>query len=1027
MKKKKFREWTSRRGFWPLLAALVLFLAVLFLYYATGKNEFAPELSKQALGGWIAAAALCCAAMAVGYKVLLYAAYLCGIYAWLEFLSSQINYIVNVFVAIGGSSFTLSFLATAVLGLAAWIFAAAAAVRFPSSLEQKKAGVVSRRMTAVFSTFLVVLLVGNELANANSSMINSTLKCTTYRVMEEEDEEVGLTVNPKLWEFYTEGAGAEYTPKKKLNRDLGMQVYTANAAPWSAYDQVEDSFAEYPDAAIVVISRSSGEGMDISTMESDGTDGSYLTLSGEELEVLTHLAECKEKGTIKSIVVLLNTALAIRADFIDQEEYKIDACMWIGNVGCSGVNAVADALVGNVVPSGHLADTYVKDNFSSPAMASWMLNQNGVFNQEYTNSEELGLNSTQMYYGIYQEGIYVGYRYYETRYEDTVLGAQGVGDYRYEDVVAYPFGYGLSYTTFAYSDLSVEETEEGTYDVSVTVTNTGDTWSGKEVVQVYLQKPYTEYDQEHQVEKASVELGGFAKTGMLAPGESETVTIPVERDSFKSYDANEAGIYILDAGTYYLAVGRDAHDALNNILARKGYGTEDGMDAEGSAEMAVVALEQKELDTATYGVSAQTGAAITNQLDFADVNKYTDQEQAVYVSRSDWEGTWPTEPVQLTVDDTLLTDLGSNKAIVEDEGLDMPAYGVNSGLTVAMLRGEDYDSGKWEQLLDQMTFSEQALLVSDGSFSTHALGSVGIGSTYERDGPTGVVGSVTGISFPSEGIWASSFNMGLAEKIGDVLGEDARINDIQGLYLPGINIHRSPFGGRTNEYFSEDTLLTGWMCEAEVKGVQAKGVIAHVKHFIFNDEEAQRNGICIWLNEQAAREIYLRPWEYAVNPSRGNAHAVMSSFNRAGALWTSASENLVQNILRGEFGFDGYVITDMASSNAALFMTYVDGFMNGTDLYLGSGSETALDEYKSSVTFANRIRESAHRLLYVLSNYSAVMNGVSSSLRFVAVTPWWQMTIYALMGVGAAGFLGFGLLLLFTIRKGKREKRGAVL
>lgn len=378
------------------------------------------------------------------------------------------------------------------------------------------------------------------------------------------------------------------------------------------------------------------------------------------------------------------------------------------------------------------------------------------------------------------------------------------------------------------------------------------------------------------------------------------------------------------------------------------------------------------------------------------------------------------------MDDTLLTDLGSNKAIVEDEGLDMPAYGVNSGLTVAMLRGEDYDSGKWEQLLDQMTFSEHALLVSDGSFSTHALGSVGIGSTYERDGPTGVVGSVTGISFPSEGIWASSFNMGLAEKIGDVLGEDARINDIQGLYLPGINIHRSPFGGRTNEYFSEDTLLTGWMCEAEVKGVQAKGVIAHVKHFIFNDEEAQRNGICIWLNEQAAREIYLRPWEYAVNPFRGNAHAVMSSFNRAGALWTSASENLVQNILRGEFGFDGYVITDMASSNAALFMTYVDGFMNGTDLYLGSGSETALDEYKSSVTFANRIRESAHRLLYVLSNYSAVMNGVSSSLRFVAVTPWWQMTIYALMGVGAAGFLGFGLLLLFTIRKGKREKRGAV-
>lgn len=979
--------------------------------------------------------------------------------------------------------------------------------------NKKKAGALSRTMTVVFSTMLVVLTVGNELANANSSLINSTLKCTTYKVIEDaesnsevieyptsystteevkdygfsvveevegegivllknedstlplskggkvscflngsvnlnystsgssaadtsgygtlkdalEDDDVQLTVNPELWSFYTEGEGAEYTPKKKLNRDLGTQVYTANAAPWSTYGEVEDSFADYSDAAIVVISRSSGEGMDISTVESDGTDGSYLTLSEEELDVLTHLAECKKQGTVKSIVVLLNTALAVRADFIDDEAYDIDACMWVGNVGCAGVNAVADVLVGNIVPSGRLSDTYVKDNFSSPAMASWMLNQDGVFNQEYENSEKLGLNSTQMYYGIYREGIYVGYRYYETRYEDTVLNMDGVGDYSYSDVVAYPFGYGLSYTGFEYSDMSVEENEAGDFDVSVTVTNTGDEYSGKEVVQVYLQKPYTEYDRENGVEKASVELGGFAKTALLAPGESETVTITVERDSFKSYDANGKGTYILDAGDYYLAVGTDAHNALNNILALKGYGEKDGMDAEGRSELAAVALEQAELDDTTYSVSTETGEAITNQLDFADVNKYSGFEEAevTYVSRSDWEGTWPTEAVQLTVGDELLADLGSNKEIVEDETMTMPEYAVDSGLTVAMLRGEDYDSEKWEQLLDQMTFSEQALLVSDGSFSTHSIGTVGIGSTYEQDGPTGVVGSVTGISFPSEGIWASSFNTELAGRIGDVLGEDARVNDIQGLYLPGINIHRSPYGGRTNEYFSEDTLLTGLMCEAEIKGAQENGVIAHVKHFIFNDEEAQRNGIGIWLNEQAAREIYLRPWEYAVNPSRGNAHAVMSSFNRAGALWTSASENLIQNILRGEFGFDGYVITDMASSNAALFMTYVDGFMNGTDLYLGSGSESALDEYKSSVTFANRIRESTHRLLYALSNYSAVMDGVSSSLQFVAVMPWWQIAIYVAMGVSGAGAACFGTLLvicLIKLRKCKDDK-----
>ena len=975
--------------------------------------------------------------------------------------------------------------------------------------KKKNLGTWSRCMTVTFSTLLVAVTVGNELAQANSSLINSNLKCTTYKVLEDADAEaevieypttyqtqeevkdygfsvveeaeaegmvllknennvlplskggkvscflngsvnlnystsgssaadtsgystlkdaleaddVQLTVNPTLWKFYTEGDGAEYTPKKKLNRTLGTQVYSANAAPWSTYSEVESSFSDYSDAAIVVISRNSGEGIDISTIESDGTDGSYLSLSEEEQEVLEHLAECKKDGSIKSIVVLLNTALAVRADFIDEDTYGIDACMWIGNVGCSGVNAVADALVGNVVPSGRLSDTYVKDNFSSPAMASWMVNQDSVFNQSYTNSEELDLNSTQMYYGIYQEGIYVGYRYYETRYEDTVLKRDGVGDYDYGETVVYPFGYGLSYTTFSYSDMEVTEREDGDFDVSVTVTNTGDTYSGKEVVQVYLQKPYTEYDQKNGVEKASVELVGFNKTDVLAPGEKETLTVSVEKDSFKSYDANGKETYILDAGTYYLAVGSDAHDALNNILALKGYSTADGMDADGEKTLAAAAWEQKELDDTTYAVSSETGETIMNQLDFADINKYSGLENEVtYVSRNDWEGTWPTDAVRLTVSEELLGDLASDKAIIEDEADTMPSYGTGSGLTVAMLRGENYDSEKWDQLLDQMTFSEQALFVTDGSFSTHSIGSVGVGSTYEQDGPTGVVGGVTGISFPSEGIWASSFNTELASKIGDALGEDARLNNIQGVYLPGINIHRSPYGGRTNEYFSEDSLLTGLMCEAEIKGVQENGVVAHVKHFIFNDEEAQRNGICIWLNEQSAREIYLRPWEYAVNPSRGNAHAVMSSFNRAGALWTSASENLIQNILRGEFGFDGYVITDMASSNAALFMTYLDGFMNGTDLFLGSGSETALDSWKTSATFANRIRESVHRLLYVFSNYSAVMDGVSNSQQFIAVTPWWQIAIYAVLGVSAAGTAGFGILLLITIWKEKKRK-----
>lgn len=970
-----------------------------------------------------------------------------------------------------------------------------------------------RSRSVVAATLAVILSVGTELAVAQSAMINSTLKCKTYEIVNNgeddgdytyfpstystaedvkayglsvceevesegivllknennalplakgskvscflygaanlnyatsgssgadtssyktlkaalEDSDVGLTVNPDLWKFYEEGNGAGYKPTKKLNRKLGIQVYAANAAPWSALEGQTASVAQYGDAAIVVVSRASGEGMDISTTASDGEDGSYLSLSENEMELLRQLKAIKEQGTLGKVVVLLNTALALRADFIEDEAYGVDAAMWIGNLGSAGVDAVADVLVGNVTPSGRLTDTYVADHFSSPAMAAWVLNQNGVFAQTYANAEELGLNSTQMYYGVYSEGIYVGYRYYETRYEDAVLGTVGVGSYDYDKTVVYPFGHGLSYTQFAYSDMAVSRREDGDFDVSVKVTNTGATYTGKETVQVYLQKPYTDYDRENGIEKASVELAGFVKTNALAPGESQTLTVTIEKSEFKSYDVNGAGNYIVDAGDYYLAVGKNAHDALNNILAAKGYTPENGMDAAGDASMAAIAWHNEALDSTTYAVSEETGKKIENQLAFCDPTRYEGIEQRGmnYVSRSDWEGTFPTAPVVLSVaTDKMLADIASDKAIVEDENAVMPTYGVASGLTVAMLRSNDetyipYDDEIWEQLLDQMTFAEQALLVTDGSFNTKAIPSVALSSTAEQDGPTGVVGSVNQLSFPSEGIWASTFNTELIAKVGDALAEDARINNLQGLYLPGINIHRTPFGGRTHEYFSEDPFLTGIAAEAEIKAVQAKGVIVHVKHYIFNDEESQRNGICIWLGEQAAREIYLKPWEYAVKPSRGNAHAVMSSFNRAGCLWTSASTELMENILRGEWGFDGYVITDMASSNAALFMTYLDGFMNGTDLFLGAGSETALDAYKNSPTFANKIRESVHRILYVIGNYSAAMNGVSSSLEIKTVTPWWKLTLYGLNGVVLAWL---AVSLIMTAVGAKKEK-----
>ncbi len=855
---------------------------------------------------------------------------------------------------------------------------------------------------------------------------SSAADTSSYATLKDALEEESFSVNKTLWNFYTSGTGKSYKPSKKYNSTYKMQIYATNAAPWSVYPgDVKDSVSEYGDAALVVVARNSGEGMDISTKYSDGRDGSYLSVTDEEMEVLKALTDMKQSGKVDKIVVLLNTALAFEMSFLDDESIDVDACMWIGNLGSSGVAAVADVLVGKTTPSGRLADTYVKDNFFSPAMASWMQNSNGVFSGTYTNSVEKSLNDTQKYYGVYNEGIYVGYRYYETRYEDVVMKSEHTGSYDYSSVVAYPFGYGLSYTTFEYSDFKVTPKEDGNYEVSVTVTNVGDKYSGKEVVQIYLQKPYTDYDKKNGVEKASVELVGFAKTKPLAPhgeeGDSQTVTITVEKSCFKSYDVSGYGTYILDEGDYYLAVGKNAHDALNHILAKKGYTTEDGMDVAGDERFAALVWQNDQLDSTTYAVSSETGAAVSNQLDFCDINRYSGrgENEVTYVSRSDWEGTWPKQANSLSIATSDMEyDISSNKAIEEDEEAKMPKFGIDSGLSIMMLRSDEaepiaYEDERWETLLDQLSFAEISKLVTDCSFQTPAIGgSVSKPGTTEQDGPTGVANSVTELSFPSEGIWASTFNTDLIQKVGDALAEDARINGLNGLYLPGINIHRSPFGGRTHEYFSEDPYLTGVSAEAEIKAVQAKGVIAHVKHFIFNDEEANRNGIGIWLDEQAAREIYLKPWEYAVMPSRGNAHAVMSSFNRAGCLWTSAGTELLQNILRDEWGFDGYVITDMASSNAALFMTYVDGFMNGTDCFLGAGSTTALNDYKNSPTFCSMIRESAHRILYVTANFSSAVNGLSSLDRVVPITPWWGVTLisvtvtFGVFTVTSAIFMG---------------------
>ena len=438
---------------------------------------------------------------------------------------------------------------------------------------------------SVFSVSSVNIVYGG----AGSGSVDTSTAPTLKTALEKS----GLSVNPTLWDFYTKKSEDGYQ-RSAPNWRGGK--FSINEVPWAdVASAAQSSFDEYSDAAIVVISRSGGEGSDLTAVnfaETAGVadnSGNYLELSTEEADMLKAVND-----QFDDVVVVLNANNAMELGWLSQYP-NIKAAIWAGGVGQTGLYAIADALVGDVVPSGRLVDTYAADANSSPAA------QNAGTNFWIEN----GFSNESDQYIVYEEGIYVGYRYYETRYEDVVLGQGNAGDYDYASEVIYPFGYGLSYTTFDYSDFSLTQNGD-TFTAKVKVTNTGDTYSGKEVVQLYAQSPYTDYDRENNVEKASVELVGFAKTDVLKPGESQVVEIQVDKESLKSYDYTNAKTYILDAGDYYFAVGHDAHDALNNILAAKGKTVADGMTAEGDSTM-TAEWNNAALDTKTYAVDSTTG------------------------------------------------------------------------------------------------------------------------------------------------------------------------------------------------------------------------------------------------------------------------------------------------------------------------------------------------------------------------------------------------------------------------------------
>ncbi len=599
------------------------------------------------------------------------------------------------------------------------------------------------------------------------------------------------------------------------------------------------------------------------------------------------------------------------------------------------------------------------------------------------------------------------------------MGKGNTAGYDYHADVAFPFGYGLSYTTFEYSDYTVNfNAEKDVFEVSVKVTNTGD-MAGKETVQIYGQSPYTQYDIENGVEKASVQLVGFGKTNILEKGQSEVVTIEVERKELASYDANGKGTYILEDGDYYLTVATDAHNAVNNILAAKGYTTANSaMDADGTIAFTYKYVNDK-FDAETYAVS-DNGTAITNQVADTDLNYYEgdDNVNVTYLSRNDWAGTYPTDIIKVNLTEQMIADLDALIYHSEDyDAMEMPTTGADNGLKLYDMMGLDYNDPKWEALLDQMSVEEMATLIGDAFHWTMAIESVDAPGSRDENGPQGLTASlfkfgakIDTVPLTSEDVMAATFNKELVYEVGKVVGNDCVDNGYAVLYGPGSNIHRTAYSGRNFEYFSEDGFLSNIMTQYEVRGIEEYGVKVVIKHFALNDHENERVGISIWANEQAIREIYLKAFQNAFEDE--NASGVMTSYTRWGTTWSGSDYGLITGILRNEWGCEGMIISD----NCRNHMDAISGVMAGSSAYddMMNGKVDDLLEYANDPVAVNAMREAAHRNLYTVAN-SLAMNNVGPETTVKAIDAKIVTIVETIRTICVVAFLA--CLVIYIVRR----------
>ena len=829
-------------------------------------------------------------------------------------------------------------------------------------------------------------------------------------------KEEGIRVNETVY------SAIANTPSKRTKTGLIGEI------PASAYAGTESSYAsDFNDAAIYVMSRFGGEEGDLNHgLQGDWQEGpvgvTELSLHQEEIDTLNMI---KESGKFQKLIVVINSGYAMELDWL--EEYGVDACLWIGYPGNYGMIGVARILAGKADPSGRNVITYAADSLSSAAM------QNAG---DFTFTNLTGLYKNK--YLVCAEGIYVGYKYYETRYQDEILGinnadgAKGVyaskdGKWNYADEMVFTFGAGMSYADFTQELLSVDwDREAHMVTAQVKVTNQGaDNYDGtsKDVVQLYVQLPY----EKGQAEKSAIQLVDFEKTSALAKGESETVTLSFSDYMFATYDSSavngadtsKKGAYVFDAGDYYFAIGDDAHDALNNVMAARGITgmyDADGNPVEGDPGKTVKDSLEK-LDNMTYAVSQRTGEVVSNHFEDRDIN-YFIPGTATYLTRSDWN-TFPEAMVDLAATDEI-------KDLMENFQYEKPAdapdistyqYKQDNGISFIDMKDVPFDDPQWDAFIDQLTVSELAQIVGD-KMGLDTISSIDMPSYAGGDGPDG---HQSGTLFNAEMVASSTFSKEMLELRGAFIAEESYWIGFRQIYAPGGNLHRTPYSGRNFEYYSEDAIMSYICGEVQTKAMTDRGCVAIFKHFCGNDQETNRHGVATFMTEQAYREGPLKGFEGGLQA--GHSMGTMTAYNRIGCVPTASDYETMTTVLRNEWGFTGINMTD-SSKDSASYMGTADALTAGTNQF--NNDPGRVPEASNLLTkdrdgfIWGKLRQTAKYYLYTMS-HSNLANGLSKEVAVADYTPWWKPALISLNVV--VGILCLGCAVMYPVSTYRKRRK----